>query len=58
MADRKNNPKFHAEDEEAETDTALDETQSAELDRRMAEYERDPTAVVPWEQVKADLFKR
>jgi putative addiction module component (TIGR02574 family) len=27
----------------------------AELDRRLAEHESDPTAVVPWEQVRAEL---
>jgi putative addiction module component (TIGR02574 family) len=36
----------------------LSEEQSTELDRRMASYERDTSAVIPWEQVKADLFKR
>jgi len=36
----------------------LSEEQSMELDRRMASYERDTSAVIPWEQVKVDLFKR
>lgn len=37
---------------------ALSEEESAELDRRMASYERDPSAAVPWERVRAGLFKR
>jgi putative addiction module component (TIGR02574 family) len=45
------------QDIEAHT-PALSDEQSAELDRRMAKYEQDPSAVIPWEQVKADLFRR
>jgi putative addiction module component (TIGR02574 family) len=37
---------------------AVSEDQRAELDRRMAKYEQDPSAVIPWERVKADLFKQ
>jgi putative addiction module component (TIGR02574 family) len=37
---------------------ALSDEQSAELDRRIAKYEQYPSAVIPWEQVRADLFKR
>ena len=37
---------------------ALSDEQSAELDRRIANYEQDPSAVIPWEQVRSDLFKR
>ncbi len=36
---------------------AVSGDQLGELDRRMAKYEQDPSAVIPWEQVKADLFK-
>jgi putative addiction module component (TIGR02574 family) len=32
--------------------------QSAELDRRLAEFEQNPRDGVPWEQVEADLNKR
>ena len=45
------------QDIEAHT-PALSEEQSAELDRRMASYEQNASDIVPWEQVKADLFKR
>ena len=31
--------------------------QRAELDLRMARYAQDPSDVVPWEQVKSELFK-
>ena len=27
-----------------------------ELDRRLAEHENDPDAVIPWEQVRAELM--
>ena len=37
---------------------ALSDEQAAELDRRIAKYEQGPSDVIPWEQVKADLFKR
>jgi len=37
---------------------ALSEQQSAELDRRMVSYQQDPSDVIPWERIKADLFKR
>jgi putative addiction module component (TIGR02574 family) len=32
--------------------------QAEELDRRVADYEKDPSAVIPWEQVKAEQPKR
>ena len=32
--------------------------QAAELDRRLAEFERNPRGGIPWEQVEADLNKR
>ena len=30
----------------------------AELDRRLAEHERDPSSAIPWETVKDELFRR
>ncbi|RXH57523.1 addiction module protein [Granulicella sibirica] len=36
----------------------LTDEQSSELDRRMASYAQDSSAVIPWEQVRADLFKK
>lgn len=42
-----------------ETDApALTDEQRAELDYRVAEYEQNPSDVIPWEQVKAGLFKK
>ena len=36
----------------------LTEAQRAELDRRIAEADAHPEDLVPWEKVRADLFKR
>lgn len=36
----------------------LTPAQSAEIDRRMAEHERDPSSAIPAEQVIAELKKR
>ena len=36
----------------------LTEGQRVELDRRLAEHRRDPGSGGPWDQVRADLFKR
>jgi putative addiction module component (TIGR02574 family) len=35
----------------------LNEAQRAELDRRLAEYERNPSAGSPWSEVKARVLK-
>jgi putative addiction module component (TIGR02574 family) len=37
---------------------SLTDAQRAELDHRIARHERNPSDVVPWEQVKAGLFKK
>ena len=36
----------------------LTETQMAELDRRLAEHEKDPGRASPWEEVRARLWAR
>lgn len=38
--------------------THLSDAQRDELDRRVAEHERNPRDVVPWDQVKADALTR
>jgi putative addiction module component (TIGR02574 family) len=39
-------------------DDELTPEQAAELDRRLTEFEKDPSRGVPWEQVEADLNRR
>jgi putative addiction module component (TIGR02574 family) len=34
------------------------DAQRAELDYRIARHQQDPSNVIPWGQVKADLFKK
>jgi putative addiction module component (TIGR02574 family) len=36
----------------------LTEAQLAELDYRIARHEQNPSDVIPWEQVRAGLFKK
>jgi len=36
----------------------LTRAQRAELDLRIARHEQDPGDVIPWEQVKASLFRK
>lgn len=36
----------------------LDEQLKAELDRRWAKYQADPTKVIPWEEVEAQAKAR
>jgi len=45
--------------ESLEADAAsLTEAQRAELDYRIARHEQNPSDVVPWERVRADLLKK
>jgi putative addiction module component (TIGR02574 family) len=39
-------------------EVALTDEQKAELDRRLAEHERHPERVLPWEEVRARLWSR
>lgn len=36
----------------------LTEVQREELDRRLDLYERNPSDVIPWEQLRANLFRK
>lgn len=36
----------------------LTDAQKTELDRRLAEHERDPSSAIPWEEAKARLEAR
>ena len=38
-------------------DLSLTDVQRDELDNRLAQYERNQAEVIPWEQVRANLFK-
>jgi putative addiction module component (TIGR02574 family) len=42
----------------AEDFPPLSEEQMAELDRRLAEHEKDPGRASPWEEVKTRLWSR
>ena len=37
---------------------SLTDAQRAELDHRIERHEQDPSDVVPWEKVRAGLFKK
>jgi len=38
-------------------DVPLTEAQADELDRRVADHQRDPNNVIPWEQVRRELLE-
>ena len=44
------------EDSELDVLLPLTDEQKAELDRRLAEHERDPGSAIPWDQVRRDLL--
>jgi putative addiction module component (TIGR02574 family) len=45
--------------ESLEADSAsLTDAQRAELDYRIARHEQNPADVIPWQQVRASLFKK
>lgn len=45
--------------ESLEADAAsLSDEQRAELDSRVARHEKNPSDVIPWEHVRANLFKK
>jgi putative addiction module component (TIGR02574 family) len=44
------------EDAELDALVPLTDEQKAELDRRLAEHEQNPTSAIPWEQVRRDLL--
>jgi putative addiction module component (TIGR02574 family) len=37
---------------------SLTDAQRGELDHRIERYEQNPSDVIPWEQVRASLFKK
>jgi len=37
---------------------AITEAQRAELDYRAAQHDQNPSDVIPWERVRADLFRK
>jgi len=44
--------------ESLEANAPLTDAQRAELDYRMARHEENSADVIPWEQVRARLFKK
>jgi putative addiction module component (TIGR02574 family) len=47
-----------ADPEVQQLESPVDEALKAELDRRWAEYERDPSTASTWEEVEARLLGR
>ncbi len=43
---------------EANALLSLTDAQRAELDNRIRRHEQNPSDVIPWEQVRAGLFKK
>ena len=43
---------------ELQANLPLTQAQREELDRRLAEHERDPSSAIPWEEVQRRLRKR
>jgi putative addiction module component (TIGR02574 family) len=41
-----------------EIELSLTDVQRDELDYRLGQYERNPDEVIPWEEVRAGLFKK
>ena len=39
-------------------EAALSDEMKAELDRRLAAYQADPTSAIPWDQVEAEALAR
>jgi putative addiction module component (TIGR02574 family) len=39
-------------------ETTLSDSQKAEVDRRLAAHEADPSAAIPWEQIESDALAR
>ena len=46
------------EDLAVQAPASLGEEQSAELERRVARYGQNRDAVLPWDDVRAELFRR
>ncbi len=46
------------DDVQRSAELALTTEQAAELDRRLAEHQADPSSAVPWEDVRKKLLNR
>jgi len=45
------------EDSQLDALMPVTDEQKAEVDRRLAEHERDPASAIPWEQVRRELLE-